>query len=512
MAISNKPFNWAEHIRRTVFIGRPAYFNAKDLNKQVLIQQNFLEDLSQDLGVYSELKFSALSVGETIASGTVTRTINVTYTGGIVFIDGVKFTMPGGSINKVVTFPVPATTNPITQYPPSYIYFKAEFEYITYADDPDLCGITGSELPTSVRSVDIERYIDPSIDIFQDAPTLGGGDIGAILATIYPKYDEAGTKTGYKIFNNAHNYKVTATQGAKVTNLEYDSNGSMAEKIEEIFKFRFDKVSNERQLIRRFNVSDVASAPYTRHNIGFSNVVNHAQLVKNENLKDIPDVENARFHLGLGNAAHQNFGNGENDVLRGNQLPVGLISMWSGNPNAIPANWAICDGTQGTPDLRGRFIVGYANADTDYNVIGKVGGEKAHTLTINEMPSHDHSGSTGDIQPFNGSTTRGTSDDFNGHNTGNAAAEFGFEDFHHKHSIPSQGGGAAHENRPPYYTLAFIMYLGRTEPTPPVTAPNAQATLSYPNFSVPNNTTSGGFTNNLGVIEYEYETAPEAFE
>ena len=497
MALYNKPFNWAEHIRRTVFIGRPAYFNAKDLNKQVLIQQNFLEDLQEDFGTYSTVKF-AVGVAETINSGTVTRTLTVVYTSGEVFVGGVKFTVVGGTINKVVTFPVPAVTVPPTQYPPTYICFHADLNYITFADDPDLCGLTGTELPAAVRSVDIERYENPGISVVHEKGELTN-DLVTILATVYPKYNETGVRTGNAIFYNSYNYGVTATQGAKVKNRTFDSNGSMAERIEEIFKFRYNNIINEKALARRFNLSDVVSASYSRHNIGFSNLVNHQQLVKAENLKDIPDPANARFHLGLGNTADKNFGNGENDVLRGNQLPIGLIAMWSGNPNALPANWAICDGTNGTPDLRGRFIVGYTATDTDYNLIGKVGGEKAHVLTINEMPSHNHGGETSDIMAIGSNTTRVASDDFGGHNTGNSSIDFGFNDLHHKHNIPSQGGGQGHENRPPYYTLAYIMYLGRTEPAPPVTAPNAQATLSYPNFSTPNSTTSGGYTDNSSV-------------
>lgn len=39
---------------------------------------------------------------------------------------------------------------------------------------------------------------------------------------------------------------------------------------------------------------------------------------------------------------------------------------------------------------QGRFPVGLDTNDTDFNIIGKTGGEKTHTLTVNEMPSHAH--------------------------------------------------------------------------------------------------------------------------
>jgi hypothetical protein len=141
--------------------------------------------------------------------------------------------------------------------------------------------------------------------------------------------------------------------------------------------------------------------------------------------------------------------------------PAGLIAMWSGDPAAIPAGWALCDvGTYSgttTPDLRGRFIVGYNRDDADYNAIGKVGGEKTHTLSVNEIPSHAHSfkdyyhlekdSPSWGINVGNNMIGSGDSD-----NDNNTAAYI-------THNTDNIGGGQAHENRPPYYVLAYIMKL-----------------------------------------------------
>lgn len=70
-------------------------------------------------------------------------------------------------------------------------------------------------------------------------------------------------------------------------------------------------------------------------------------------------------------------------------LPVGIITMWSGSIGAIPAGWALCDGTSGRPDLRNRFIVG---AGSDY-AIGNTGGFNTVTLNLTQIPSHQHTGS-----------------------------------------------------------------------------------------------------------------------
>ena len=126
-------------------------------------------------------------------------------------------------------------------------------------------------------------------------------------------------------------------------------------------------------------------------------------------------------------------------------IPVGGIIMWNGT--SVPDGWALCDGQtangQTTPNLRGRFIVGYQSGDADYNSIGKTGGEKKHTLTVDEMPSHNHT--IANITNTSGGGTKTGDRDWHENKNGDNI------------SSGSTGGGAAHENRPPYYVLAFIM-------------------------------------------------------
>jgi len=108
--------------------------------------------------------------------------------------------------------------------------------------------------------------------------------------------------------------------------------------------------------------------------------------------------------------------------------------MWSGSTSSIPSGWVLCNGSNGTPDLRDRFIVGAGNA---YSV-GNTGGANSVTISWSQMPSHSHSYSGGDRQTVgNGGQSQPVSQ--GGNNTGSA------------------GGNGAHENRPPYYALAYIM-------------------------------------------------------
>ncbi len=67
-------------------------------------------------------------------------------------------------------------------------------------------------------------------------------------------------------------------------------------------------------------------------------------------------------------------------------IPTGLIAIWSGTVASIPGGWQLCDGTNGTRDLRSLFVVG---AGGSYNV-GDTGGAAQFTLTVSQMPSHSH--------------------------------------------------------------------------------------------------------------------------
>lgn len=86
-------------------------------------------------------------------------------------------------------------------------------------------------------------------------------------------------------------------------------------------------------------------------------------------------------------------------------IPVGGIIMWSGTIASIPTNWALCDGANGTPDLRDKFIVGANQDDSGIaktNLTGSLtqsGGNANHThsvtsnVTVADHAAHVHSGS-----------------------------------------------------------------------------------------------------------------------
>lgn len=160
-------------------------------------------------------------------------------------------------------------------------------------------------------------------------------------------------------------------------------------------------------------------------------------------------------------------------------IPPGGIIMWSGK--TVPQGWKLCDGTNNTPDLRGRFIVGYNGSqnttdpseinDDLYNQPGNLSengttpgnkdGKKTVTLTVDQMPSHNHDfGNDETDRHFHillsnkaepGDKALLPDDGFKERGTRTRPNLFWWG------SIVSRGGDQAHENRPPYYVLAFIM-------------------------------------------------------
>lgn len=88
----------------------------------------------------------------------------------------------------------------------------------------------------------------------------------------------------------------------------------------------------------------------------------------------------------------------------------------------------------------GRMVVGYDSTDASFDTIGETGGEKTHTLTIDEMPSHSH----GDIKRVSSETSGDQQEGINmGRYYGNNS------------NTGSTGGGQAHNNMPPYVVAAL---------------------------------------------------------
>ena len=182
-------------------------------------------------------------------------------------------------------------------------------------------------------------------------------------------------------------------------------------------------------------------------------------------------------------------------------VPSGIIAVWSGSEGSIPSGWYLCNGSNSTPDLRNRFIVG-AGSGSSYSV-GNTGGSNTVTLSTSQIPSHSHTtnnhshnasvsdpghghsvsvsdpghshntsvtgaklfpGYGGAHVPYGGAGGYpGTHFNMSNANTGisanasNANTSISVSTGNANPSTNNTGGGGSHENRPPYYALCYIM-------------------------------------------------------
>ena len=137
-------------------------------------------------------------------------------------------------------------------------------------------------------------------------------------------------------------------------------------------------------------------------------------------------------------------------------IPSGGIIIWSGSTGSIPATWYLCDGTNGTPDLRDRFIVGAGNT---YAVNATGGSANAvvvsHTHTATSVvtdPGHTHPYNAPALSPNNAAGSipdyiQQTSANTTSNTTGITVAT----------TVATAGVSGTNANLPPYYALAYIM-------------------------------------------------------
>jgi len=137
----------------------------------------------------------------------------------------------------------------------------------------------------------------------------------------------------------------------------------------------------------------------------------------------------------------------------GTTIPTGMISLWYGSIGSVPTGWYLCDGSNGTPDLRNRFIVG---AGSTYSVAATGGATDAvvvsHTHTATSVvtdPSHAHNinggfgvaGSFGALAGTSAGQASATA------TTGITVAT----------TNTTAGVSGTNANLPPYYALAYVM-------------------------------------------------------
>jgi len=153
-------------------------------------------------------------------------------------------------------------------------------------------------------------------------------------------------------------------------------------------------------------------------------------------------------------------------------IPSGGIILWSGSSSSIPTGWVLCNGSNGTPNLTNRFVIG---AGSGYGVGGTGGSADAtlvshsHTTdSIIEMNNTNGKSLTGAIVKISeGFNREGTATGvFTKTNDGNNTVTGSLStspvsgvtmDANHRHGMTSAGTSGTNANLPPYYALCYIM-------------------------------------------------------
>lgn len=128
----------------------------------------------------------------------------------------------------------------------------------------------------------------------------------------------------------------------------------------------------------------------------------------------------------------------------GDSVPKGAVILWSGTAANIPDGWALCDGQDGRPDLRDKFVLGGGGT----HPVGETGGAETVALTVAEMPSHSHGVHQkvgGLSSPIGGWLIE--SNEAQAYQTIRSV----------QGCISNSGGNQPHNNMPPYYTLCYII-------------------------------------------------------
>lgn len=163
------------------------------------------------------------------------------------------------------------------------------------------------------------------------------------------------------------------------------------------------------------------------------------------------------------------------DAIAAFTVPTGTVLPFAGASADRPSGWLTCNGaavsrtdyadlfavigttygagdgstTFNVPDLRGRTVVGQGTGtapDRSFKALGEADGTETHTLTVNEMPAHNHALRSANQTSYSLSNGTGPFGNTNASNTKQETA-----------NIANAGSGQAHNNMQPYLVLTYII-------------------------------------------------------
>ena len=184
-------------------------------------------------------------------------------------------------------------------------------------------------------------------------------------------------------------------------------------------------------------------------------MANRRPLIINASAQQIQELPSGDDLIGITDITVTGTSTADSFVGNGT-IPVGGIIMWSGSTASIPTGWAICNGSNSTPNLTNRFVVG---AGSGYAVDATGGSADAVIVEHNHSYSnfsnpgnHVHS-----YTRFSGTANTDNDESHQRLNGSTTADTDGAGSHIHSFDIDNQGVSGTNANLPPYYALAYIM-------------------------------------------------------
>jgi hypothetical protein len=137
-------------------------------------------------------------------------------------------------------------------------------------------------------------------------------------------------------------------------------------------------------------------------------------------------------------------------------VPAGMIMIWSGSVGSIPSGWVLCNGSNSTPDLRDKFVIG---AGSTYAVNGTGGSANAIVVSHTHTATVTDSGHTHSLTAWHGAASpgQGGGADSGQRLSSNTAVTSASSTTGITVSNSTEGSSGNNANLPPYYALCYIM-------------------------------------------------------
>jgi len=477
MPITAKPYDAGLKILKRIFGSRPKIFSSEDLNQHLDGISDTLLRLSNNVGMVRDNWNVNIKLTNDFVVSTdnyYTAEINIqkviTADPAYVYYKGIRFELPTGDLITYTNTFVSAQP----ELPVGYLCLIAKKLTLTFADDPALCGLTSDEFPGQLPSSDVVKYQDERLMFVQDPSSISLGtneELIGIIATVAARDISLLSRPDTTV---AYTFKPKFERFVRY-------NAILPAELINNFPFQFgdDAITD-----MGFDAGFVNPPVTPKTNLSMAEMwVLLSEYLKRKDayLRMIDLLNNTRHDTVTAdiNSINDQI-NAINDKINGllafAQVPVGGIIPYYGNLSNFNSDgkgkdgtpmvsYAICNGLNGTPDLRGRFLVGAISAvpsdgapplsgevdpanpslpggaNPNY-ALGNTGGEAAHQLQPNEMPRHHHG--LGIL-----STTANGTGRIAGGSDGNEPGT--------QPTTDDQGGDGYHQNLPPYKSVYYIM-------------------------------------------------------